>query len=41
MSSDDHIVSTEALKSFVKEIFRAADVADDHAETWAIQSARL
>ena len=31
----DHIVSAEALKSFIKEIFHAADVAGDHAETWA------
>ena len=35
MSTDDHIVSAEALKSFTKEIFRASDVAEDHAETWA------
>lgn len=35
MSADDHIVSTDALKSFVKEIFRASDVTSEHAETWA------
>ncbi len=35
MSENDRRVSAEALKDFVKDIFRKSDVADDHAEIWA------
>jgi ureidoglycolate dehydrogenase (NAD+) len=35
MSPTDNVVSAEALKRFVKEIFRSSDVSDEHAEIWA------
>ena len=35
MNGTDHIVSAEALKAFAKSIFRASDMAEDHAEDWA------
>lgn len=35
MSDSDRRVSADALKDFVKEVFRASDVAEDHADVWA------
>lgn len=35
MNPTDHVVSAEALKRFVKDIFLRSDVADEHAEIWS------
>ncbi len=31
----ERLVSADALKAFVKDVFRASDVAEEHAEVWA------